>query len=321
MQADGARYPVRDRRQGGAHRTDVRGGHAAPQGPRPRRPSTRAGRARSSRRSPQRSRRGTTGRARPGRSAPRSSFALPSSSPGRGAPRSNAATMLGQSKTAHQAEIDAACELIDFWRFNVRYMTRIYEEQPQSSARCLEPARVPAARGLRLRGHAVQLHRDRRQPPGQPGADGRTPWCGSRPRPRPTRLTSSCASCRRRACRTASINLVYGTAPRSATRPWPARTSPASTSPARPRSSTPCGRRSATNIGRYRSYPRIVGETGGKDFIVAHPSADAGRSRDGRRPRLVRVPGPEVLCGVAHLHPRVDLGAHARRARRPRRAS
>ena len=45
----------------------------------------------------------------------------------------NAATMLGQSKTAHQAEIDAACELIDFWRFNPTFMTRIYEEQPVSS--------------------------------------------------------------------------------------------------------------------------------------------------------------------------------------------
>jgi len=45
----------------------------------------------------------------------------------------NAATMLGQSKTAHQAEIDAACELIDFLRFNVEYMTRIYSEQPVSS--------------------------------------------------------------------------------------------------------------------------------------------------------------------------------------------
>ncbi len=42
--------------------------------------------------------------------------------------------MLGQSKTAHQAEIDAACELVDFWRFNVHYMKRIYEEQPTSSA-------------------------------------------------------------------------------------------------------------------------------------------------------------------------------------------
>src|ERR671929_1055062 len=45
----------------------------------------------------------------------------------------NAATMLGQSKTAHQAEIDAACELTDFLRFNVEYMTRIYSEQPLSS--------------------------------------------------------------------------------------------------------------------------------------------------------------------------------------------
>ena len=46
----------------------------------------------------------------------------------------NAATMLGQSKTAHQAEIDAACELIDFLRFNVAYAARIYEEQPESGA-------------------------------------------------------------------------------------------------------------------------------------------------------------------------------------------
>ena len=44
-----------------------------------------------------------------------------------------AATMLNQSKTAHQAEIDAACELIDFWRFNVEFMLRIYAEQPVSS--------------------------------------------------------------------------------------------------------------------------------------------------------------------------------------------
>ncbi len=44
----------------------------------------------------------------------------------------NAATMLGQSKTCHQAEIDAACELIDFWRFNVHFMQQIYAEQPES---------------------------------------------------------------------------------------------------------------------------------------------------------------------------------------------
>src|SRR5262249_56940711 len=45
----------------------------------------------------------------------------------------NAATMLGQSKTAHQAEIDAACELIDFWRFNVAYAEEIYRQQPLSA--------------------------------------------------------------------------------------------------------------------------------------------------------------------------------------------
>ena len=44
--------------------------------------------------------------------------------------------MLGQSKTAHQAEIDAACEVIDFYRFNVEFMTRIYEQQPVSSRAC-----------------------------------------------------------------------------------------------------------------------------------------------------------------------------------------
>ncbi|MEC8997830.1 MAG: aldehyde dehydrogenase family protein, partial [Candidatus Thermoplasmatota archaeon] len=50
--------------------------------------------------------------------------------------RVNAATMLDQSKTAFQAEIDAACELIDFWRFNVRFLQEMYESQPISSAGC-----------------------------------------------------------------------------------------------------------------------------------------------------------------------------------------
>ena len=48
----------------------------------------------------------------------------------------NAATMLGQSKTVHQAEIDAACELIDFWRFNAEYLQQIYAEQPESAPGC-----------------------------------------------------------------------------------------------------------------------------------------------------------------------------------------
>ena len=72
--------------------------------------------------------------------------------------------MLGQSKTVHQAEIDAACELIDFWRFNVAYAQEIYDEQPVSDRGMWNQLDYRAARRLRLRRLAVQLHRDRRQP-------------------------------------------------------------------------------------------------------------------------------------------------------------
>ena len=84
----------------------------------------------------------------------------------------NAATMLGQSKTAIQAEIDSACELIDFWRFNVALRPADPRRAADLLARHLEPHRPPPARGLRLRDHAVQLHRDRRQPADRAGADG-----------------------------------------------------------------------------------------------------------------------------------------------------
>ncbi len=87
-------------------------------------------------------------------------------------------------KTAYQAEIDAACELIDFWRFNVHFAKQILTEQPiANSPRHLEPHRPPPARGLRLRDHAVQLHRDRRQPADRSGADGQHGASGS---PSPT---------------------------------------------------------------------------------------------------------------------------------------
>ncbi len=84
----------------------------------------------------------------------------------------NAATMLGQSKTAFQAEIDAACELTDFWRWNVSYMHRLIERAADLLAGHLEQDRLPRARGLRLRRLAVQLHGDRREPADRAGADG-----------------------------------------------------------------------------------------------------------------------------------------------------
>ena len=84
----------------------------------------------------------------------------------------NAATMLGQSKTAFQAEIDSACEIIDFWRFNVHYGQELLDEQPISDHTMWNQLEYRGARGVRLRGHAVQLHVDRRQPADRAGADG-----------------------------------------------------------------------------------------------------------------------------------------------------
>ncbi len=85
----------------------------------------------------------------------------------------NAATMLGQAKAVFQAEIDAACELTDFWRYQRQLRAGALSGAAEEHHRRLESAGVPAARGLRLRGVALQLHRDRRQPVDGAGADGR----------------------------------------------------------------------------------------------------------------------------------------------------
>ena len=84
----------------------------------------------------------------------------------------NAATMLGQSKTAFQSEIDAACEVIDFWRFNPSSAQTDLRGAADLRQGDVEPARLPRPRRLRLRDHAVQLHRHRRQPADGAGADG-----------------------------------------------------------------------------------------------------------------------------------------------------
>src|SRR5213596_2378837 len=92
----------------------------------------------------------------------------------------NGATMLGQSKTAHQAEIDAACELIDFFRFNVNYAERIYAEQPLSVP--WRASSMPSRRSTSRRS-AVTCPRLR--------PSWATPWCGSPRRRRCSRTTSS----------------------------------------------------------------------------------------------------------------------------------
>ncbi|MFQ5717946.1 MAG: L-glutamate gamma-semialdehyde dehydrogenase [Acidobacteriota bacterium] len=184
----------------------------------------------------------------------------------------NAATMLSQSKNVHQAEIDAACELIDFWRFNAEYMERIYDEQPDSSPGCwnmmehrpLEgfvfavtpfnftsiagnlptaPAMMgnvvlwkPASTAVYTAHHLMDLLEEAGLPPGVinmvPGSGGEV---GD-----PALASPDLAGIHF----TGSTEVFQGM--------WET-----------------VGR----NIRRYRSYPRIVGETGGKDFVFAHRSA------------------------------------------------
>ena len=87
-------------------------------------------------------------------------------------PTINAATMLGQSKTAFQAEIDAASEMIDFWRFNAYFAQELYSEQPVSGPGVWNQMEYRPLEGFVYADLAVQLHRDRRQPDDRAGADG-----------------------------------------------------------------------------------------------------------------------------------------------------
>jgi 1-pyrroline-5-carboxylate dehydrogenase len=185
----------------------------------------------------------------------------------------NAATMLGQGKTAHQAEIDSACELIDFLRFNTRFARQVFAEQPVSGPgmwnrldhRPLEgfvyavtpfnftaiagnlptaPAMLgnvvlwkPASSSVYSGWHIMRLMQEAGLPPGVlnflPGDPGPM-----------TEAVLGDASL-------AGIHFTGSTGVFQAI--W---------------------RTVGERIAGYRTYPRLVGETGGKDFIVAHPSAD-----------------------------------------------
>jgi 1-pyrroline-5-carboxylate dehydrogenase len=186
----------------------------------------------------------------------------------------NAATMLGQSKTAHQAEIDAACELIDFWRFNVQYMTRIYEEQPISSPGVWNRLEYRPLEGFVFAVTPFNFTSIAGNLPTSAALMGNTVvW-------KPASTAAVSAHFLMRLFEEAGlppgvINLVYGS---GAAIGDPALASE-HLAGIHFTGSTPVfqgmWKSVGENIARYRNYPRIVGETGGKDFIVAHPSADA----------------------------------------------
>jgi 1-pyrroline-5-carboxylate dehydrogenase len=186
----------------------------------------------------------------------------------------NAATMLGQSKTAHQAEIDAACELIDFWRFNVEYMTRIYQEQPISSPGVWNRLEYRPLEGFVFAVTPFNFTSIAGNLPTSAALMGNTVvW-------KPASTAAVSAHFLMQLFEEAGlppgvINLVYGS---GAAVGDPALASE-HLAGIHFTGSTPVfqgmWKAVGDNIARYRNYPRLVGETGGKDFIVAHPSADA----------------------------------------------
>jgi 1-pyrroline-5-carboxylate dehydrogenase len=186
----------------------------------------------------------------------------------------NAATMLGQSKTAHQAEIDAACELTDFWRFNPWLMTRMYEEQPMSAPGAWNRMEYRPLEGFVFAVTPFNFTAIGGNLPTAPALLGNTVvW-----KPAGTAMLSSYYIMRllqEAGLPDGVVNLVYG--------PGKEIGDAALASPdlagVHFTGSTPVFQSMWKTIGRniegYRNYPRIVGETGGKDFIVAHPTASA----------------------------------------------
>jgi 1-pyrroline-5-carboxylate dehydrogenase len=185
----------------------------------------------------------------------------------------NAATMLGQSKTAHQAEIDAACELADFWRFNVKYMTQIYAEQPVSSPGVWNRLEYRPLEGFVFAVTPFNFTAIGGNLPTSVALMGNTVvW-------KPASTAAYSAWFLMQLLEEAGlppgvINLVYGS---GADVGDPALASPALAGIHFTGSTgvfNGMWRDVANNLDNYRNYPRIVGETGGKDFIVAHSSAD-----------------------------------------------
>lgn len=185
----------------------------------------------------------------------------------------NAATMLGQSKTVHQAEIDSACELIDFFRFNMRYMEEIYCEQPESSPGMWNQIEYRPLEGFVFAVTPFNFTSIAGNLPTSAAMMGNTVvW-----KPASTAVYSAyyiMKLLKRAGLPDGVINLVPGS---GASVGNPVIESP-DLAGVHFTGSTPVfqemWRNIGANIASYKTYPRIVGETGGKNFVFVHASAD-----------------------------------------------
>ena len=185
----------------------------------------------------------------------------------------NAATMLGQSKSVFQAEIDAACELIDFWRYNVHFARRLLAEQPSSAPGEWDRMEYRPLEGFVLAITPFNFTSIAGNLPTAPALLGNVVlW-----KPSPTQQLSAHYTMRlleAAGLPPGVINLITGDGQ--------AVSQAALTHPdlagihftGSTRTFQHLWRTVGENIASYRGYPRLVGETGGKDFVLAHPSAD-----------------------------------------------
>jgi 1-pyrroline-5-carboxylate dehydrogenase len=185
----------------------------------------------------------------------------------------NAATMLGQSKTVHQAEIDAACEAIDFLRFNATFLTEIYEDQPVSGPGIWNRLEYRPLEGFVVAISPFNFTSIAMNLVVSPA------MCGNVVLWKPAQTSALAAYHNMRLLEAAGmppgvVNLVFADGPtigeHALTHPDLAGVHFTGSTAVFNTIWGGIGSR----IGSYRSYPRIVGETGGKDFILAHPSAD-----------------------------------------------
>lgn len=185
----------------------------------------------------------------------------------------NAATMIAQSKTVHQAEIDAACELIDFLRFNVEFMTQIYQDQPYSPSDVWNRVEYRPLEGFVYAVTPFNFTAIAANLPASAAMMGNTVvW-----KPSDSQVFSAKVIIdifKEAGLPDGVINVVFGdpimiTDTVLASPDFAGIHYTGSTFVFKE-----IWAKIGANIHKYKTYPRIVGETGGKDFILAHPSAD-----------------------------------------------
>jgi 1-pyrroline-5-carboxylate dehydrogenase len=185
----------------------------------------------------------------------------------------NAATMLGQSKTAYQAEIDSACELIDFWRFNTYFAQELYAEQPLSTHAMWNQLDYRPLEGFVYAITPFNFTAIGGNLPTAPALMGNTVvW-----KPASTAVLSSWyvfQILKAAGLPDGVINFVPGDAKQISDLALAHEDLAGVHFTGSTGVFNSMWKTIGANMASYRSYPRIVGETGGKDFIVAHPSAD-----------------------------------------------